>query len=265
MKPLYLIRAPVDMAGLARCAGERGWLRYRGHEVGFDEGRALHHVVSESFGPGGLRPFRLLVPPGSTVGSLYGYSRSDAETLRRTGGVYALPEHLGVLDMEQLVGKAMPGSWKAGQRIGFDLRARPVRRLSDNLGRGPFRKGAEVDAFLVMALRRFPDDPAGTAGSGRTREPVYLDWLAERLAPFAELDRQGTRLVRFQRARVSRGKGPTEGPDATFHGVLSVKDPERFSALLARGVGRHRAYGYGMLLLRPPTGSAGRAIALQTR
>ena len=251
MKPLFLIRAPVHMGRLARCAGERGWLRYRGHDVEFDEGRALHHVVSEAFGPGELRPFRLLVAPGSMVGSLYGYSRSDAETLRRTCDVYALPEHLGILDIEQLVGKAMPASWKEGQRIGFDLRVRPVRRLSEDLGRGPFRKGSEVDAFLVMALRRFSDDPAGTAGSGRAREAAYLDWLAERLAVVAELDRQATRVARFQRARVSRGKGSTEGPDATFHGVLSVKDPERFSAVLARGVGRHRAYGYGMLLLRP--------------
>ncbi|GHE81823.1 hypothetical protein GCM10019059_44550 [Camelimonas fluminis] len=43
-----------------------------------------------------------------------------------------------------------------------------------------------------------------------------------------------------------------EGPDATFHGSLVVTDPEAFTILLARGVGRHRAYGYGMLLLRPP-------------
>jgi len=31
-----------------------------------------------------------------------------------------------------------------------------------------------------------------------------------------------------------------------------VRDPTGFAALLARGVGRHRAFGFGMLLLRPP-------------
>ena len=36
------------------------------------------------------------------------------------------------------------------------------------------------------------------------------------------------------------------------HGALTVTDPDAFAALLARGVGRHRAYGYGMILLRPP-------------
>ena len=40
-------------------------------------------------------------------------------------------------------------------------------------------------------------------------------------------------------------------PDVTFRGTLQVTDPDRFHALLARGVGRHRAFGFGMLLLRP--------------
>jgi CRISPR system Cascade subunit CasE len=41
-------------------------------------------------------------------------------------------------------------------------------------------------------------------------------------------------------------------PDATFRGTLRVDDPARFAAAaLARGVGRHRAFGFGMLLLRP--------------
>ena len=61
MNSLFLIRVPVAMDKLARCAGERGWLRHRGNDAGFDEGRALHHLLDETFGPGALRPFRLLV------------------------------------------------------------------------------------------------------------------------------------------------------------------------------------------------------------
>ena len=36
-----------------------------------------------------------------------------------------------------------------------------------------------------------------------------------------------------------------------FTGDIVVKDPIRFSDLLRKGVGRHKSYGYGMLLLRP--------------
>ena len=253
MSSLFLIRVPVAMDRLARWAGERGWVSHRAHITGFDEGRALHHLVDEVFGPGTLRPFRLLVAPGRTMGSLYGYCESDGGILREAGQIQAPPEHLSVLKIDRLEGKAIPTAWREGRRIGFDLRVRPVRRLKKDLEAGsrPFRKGAELDAFLVEALRRHPGNPEGMAGDAQARETVYLDWLAEQLDPAAELDRQATRLVRFQRVRISRGTAGPDGPDATFHGALKVNDPERFTALLARGVGRHRAYGYGMLLLRP--------------
>jgi CRISPR system Cascade subunit CasE len=37
---------------------------------------------------------------------------------------------------------------------------------------------------------------------------------------------------------------------ALVTGTLRVGDAEAFRALLARGLGRHRAFGFGMLLLR---------------
>jgi CRISPR system Cascade subunit CasE len=51
---------------------------------------------------------------------------------------------------------------------------------------------------------------------------------------------------------VQRNGRRIEGPDAVVHGTLTITDPVAFAGLLARGVGRHRSYGYGMLLLRPP-------------
>ena len=41
------------------------------------------------------------------------------------------------------------------------------------------------------------------------------------------------------------------GPDATLQGALRVTGGNAFANLLARGIGRHQSYGYGMLLLRP--------------
>ena len=61
------------------------------------------------------------------------------------------------------------------------------------------------------------------------------------------------KLVSFQRTRAIRKLHArhSEGPDAVMRGILTITDAAAFSNLLARGVGRHRAYGYGMLLLRP--------------
>ena len=90
------------------------------------------------------------------------------------------------------------------------------------------------------------------ARNDRTRQAVYLDWLSEQLGSAAELNPADSRLVRFCRTRVLRGNQGLEGPDATIHGTLNVSEPAQFMQLLLRGIGRHRAYGYGMLLLRPP-------------
>ena len=45
---------------------------------------------------------------------------------------------------------------------------------------------------------------------------------------------------------VSQGLG-LQRPDALLVGSLKVEDPGAFTALLARGLGRHRAFGFGML------------------
>ena len=254
MKTLNLIRIPLMTDALARWAGERGWIRQRGGIEAFDEGRALHHLLEETLGVGVLRPFRLLVPPRRRSGNLYAYSLLDAEQLRSAAHTQALPDHLRVLQPERLEGKTMPSDWHSGQRLGFDLRTRPVRRLRRDLDTvsGCIKRGSEVDAFLVEALRQHPDSPSGMEVAKRTREDVYFDWLAERLAPAATLDRSASRLTRFRRSVAARGKRGSEGPDATIHGTLTVLDGDAFATLLSGGVGRHKAYGYGMLLLRSP-------------
>ena len=107
-----------------------------------------------------------------------------------------------------------------------------------------------------------------------TKLDVYRDWLRRLLREGgAELLDAGlsgfrlTTLVRRSHASPNGRTGTAEGPpkrlpalrartaarrpDATLEGILQVTDPERFQGLLARGVGRHRAFGFGMLLLRP--------------
>lgn len=241
---LHLIRLPLRVSHLARWAATRGWVQRHG----FDEGRALHHLLAETFGIAAVQPFRLLVPPRKDTGNLYAYTSVPAAGLRDTAQTIALPEHLGVLDLARLEEKPMPAAWMSGQRLGFDLITRPVRRLNGPLG--VFAKGAEVDAFIAHVLHNHPDNPPETQETGR--EAIYLDWLGERLQGAARLEVDRSRVTQFCRRRVARGGAASEGPEATFHGTLEITDPVRFADLLARGVGRHRAYGYGMLLLRAP-------------
>ncbi|MDE3261183.1 MAG: type I-E CRISPR-associated protein Cas6/Cse3/CasE [Acidobacteriota bacterium] len=254
----HLVHAPIDRRDFNRWAGERGLVR-RGW---FDDGYALHILLSAMFGRGVLQPFRLFASGRRRAAALYAYADADAEMLRETAEAVAPPDCATVIDTRRLRSKPMPEGFNSGRRLGFDVRLRPVRRLARDL-RDPqsgrvMRKGQEVDAYRLEVVRRFPEgwaDP-DTAGAkhGVTRESVYAEWLAERLGDAASLE--AGNLAAFQRSRAVRGSGQMpEGPDATVHGTLSVTEPDRFADILRRGLGRHRAYGYGMLLLRPPARS----------
>ena len=253
MTTVHLIRARIGTNALTRWTGERGWT---GNRAGtFDQGRALHHLVDEMFGPSALRPFRLLVPQRRSEGNLYAYSALDATALRRAADIQAKPDHLLVLPLERLQSKPMPIDWAPGQRVGFNVRVRPVRRIGKPIETqsGTIAAGSELDAFLLEAIRRHPEERSGMRKSERTREVVYLDWLAERLCDAARLDSQASRVVQFQRTVVSRRTGGVEGPDAVVHGTMTVENGEQFGELLRHGVGRHRAFGYGMILLSAPS------------
>lgn len=257
---LHLVRLGVDLGGLARIAGERGWAR--GRRQYFDEGAALHHLLGETFGAAALQPFRLMVAPRQRQGRVYAYTSQEPAELIEVANMSATPEVVDVLAPADLQAKPMPQHWRAERRIGFDVRLRPTVRLSsdipppdDRSGRRDhgFAKGAEIDAFLAEALRHAGRD--AMANQGRTRERVYQDWLARRVAEAATVEE--ARLASFRRGVAMRGKNAQEAPDVVMHGTLRIKDGERFAQLLAKGIGRHRAYGYGMCLVRPPTTGTG--------
>lgn len=239
----------------------RHWMARQG--LANDEGRALHHLLSESFGKGILQPFRMMVGRNARQATLYAYAQADEEALRKTAAETGMPDALVLIDLPELRTKSMPEVWKEGRRFAFDVRVRPVRRLLKPLeapprmaggaAEKPFRKGAEVDAFLVATLRNAAEDETGAPEASLTRETVYRDWLTERLAGSARVD--GARLARMGRSRIALNK-VVDGPDVVFHGELTVTDGVAFARTLAKGVGRHTAYGYGMLLLRPVAGPA---------
>ena len=249
----YLIHAPLDMRSFNRWAGNRGLIR----NGSFDAGYAFHVLLSAMFGKSVLQPFRLFASERRARAGLYAYADADETELRDTAAAVAPPDCLDVINPDGLRSKRMPSHFEQGRRLGFDLRLRPVRRLHRDLadpqsGRS-LSRGAEVDAFRLEVIRRFPsgwaDSTAATAGV--TRESVYAAWLCERFGNAVAVEE--CRLVSLNRSRAVRGdRGGPEGPDAILQGTFTVANETAFAGVLRNGVGRHRAYGYGMLLLRPP-------------
>lgn len=243
MSPLYMVEMQLDLAALLRFLTGQGLNAVHEDE---DSGYGAHAWLAAGFGELAPRPWRLFVGRGRPP-RILGYSQHDATVLQQRLREFADPAVLAVCaDPAASIASRMMPSWTPGRRLAFELRCCPVGRKAGT--------GIEKDLFLIRA------DAAGD--QGLRRDTVYCDWVCEQL----ERDRAcsvhavqvaGFRLVR-QTRRVQGSGGPRTRchpvrPDVLVRGELTVTDPEAFATLLGRGVGRHRAFGYGMLLLRPPS------------
>lgn len=238
---LHMLQFAPDLPKLIRWA-EGQHLLHRRHED--DLGYALHAMLCAAFDAFAPAPFALVRHPARPA-KLLAYSVHTAAALRDRAISFAEPQVIAALRLAELDDKQMPDRFAAGRRLGFMLRARPTVRTDQGGDRSRTR---ERDAFLAAI--------AGTEPSaGPSRGEVYQTWLAQRLADGGaqpeHLVLDAFRLTTTLRRDRARKLHSFVGPEASFNGVLSVTDPDRFVALLARGVGRHRLFGFGMLLLKP--------------
>ena len=246
---LQMIRAEVSVPDFQHWMGAR---RLQ------DPDHAMHCLLTECFGDLAPKPFRVITPRGASTAFLYGYGSADADAMREALNAFADPLQSRVIPTRTLHSKPMPTAWQTGRKLGFEVRIRPIVRLERDTSRiaadlqqGRLRPGKECDVFLYEATRH-PE--SGDAGRGR--EQVYAEWLSRQFLRRggASLDPNQTRMVHFERTRALRKRNSrySEGPTAVMRGHLTVTEDAEFEHLLSQGVGRHRAYGYGMLLLRPP-------------
>lgn len=254
---LAMIQLTPDMNRLTYWAHGKKLFPPRGDD---DLGYALHAVLAAAFGPHAPRPFALRhARAGGSPGrssterqlQILGYTAASEDDLRDHAAAFAEPDVAAAVGVAALSAKAMPAAWAAGRRLGFEVRVRPMIRTDRDGDRDRTR---ERDAFLKAVDGTPP-------GGGPSRGDVYAGWLGDRLAAGgATLETahlEAFRLARTQRRGAAESGAPRQlrllgfAPDATFTGTLAIRDPDAFAALLARGVGRHRAFGFGMLLLRP--------------
>lgn len=205
----------------------------------------MHCLLAETFGEYAPKPFRLFggTRREVTSGVLYGYVSVDARQLIEAATTFADPLQAQVIPRESIQTKLMPDTWDPGRRLGFEVLVRPVIRRTRNAG----RPGAEVDVFKRMEEQVQEDSPTPS------REDAYVRWLSTQLASHGGASLIECRLHSFRiQPVVRRRRGPAvRGPSAVMRGKLTIGEGEAFSHVLGRGIGRHRSYGYGMLLVRP--------------
>lgn len=255
---LHLVQLRFDMAGLLRHGRRRG----RDARLS-DDGYLTHMVLKELFGSFAPSPFRL--KPGGEGGQLtvLGYSAADVATLAHTAEMAAEPDVFGLWRRADSASKPMPAAWPADQRLAFEVLATPVRRVGASTALGGDRPLADPTGSKAKNRRATWEVCAWLAEqqrlgeTARDRPTVYLEWLAEQIqrggaatVEAARIDRLDRETLWRPRHRTGTGSQP-ERPHVQFSGTLRIADPAAFGELLARGIGRHRAFGLGMLLLRP--------------
>lgn len=210
-----------------------------------DGGYLLHALLTALFGAAAPKPFVLQQRVGRPP-TLLAYAPHDLPHLSETAMLKADPDVYRIVDWDHAAAKPMP-AFRTGQRLGFSVRVRPVVRV----GRAHpvFGAGAEVDAFLVRA-------EADREAPKPDRVAVYRDWLAARIsiagAMLDDMQLAGQRRTSLTRKNADgERRSRAQQIDVDLAGLLTVTDPAAFRGLLARGVGRHRTFGFGMLLLRP--------------
>lgn len=247
--PLHLLRTLPDMAALARWAAATGQ-----RVLQADHGYALHAALRATLGDLAPKPFALLERPAAL--QLIGYCRHDATDLQRAMAQAEISDPgaavaLGLCRAEDIVIKPMPARWRNGERLSFEVRVAPVVRSRQQPGGGY----PEIDVAV---------HPAYAVAAGGDREAAYRAWLARELARGGAATLLSSRTLGFRLVPIARRQTHAGGhspgrrsrggmlPDLCVRGQLQVNDPLAFDALLARGLGRHRSFGYGCLLLAPP-------------
>ena len=245
LETLYLLHTQPNPQRLATWAARNRLLDPQG-----DLGYALHALLHAAFGEHAPQPFRYL----DAEKGLLAYTRLTAAELAQCVAL-ADPDVVAALGLGQTLHHAgmnarpFPTQWAPGHVLGFEVRVRPTIREG--------KTGRERDAFLSAV------EKAG--GAELDRSEVYIQWLRELLVRQGGAELLDAVVTRYQLLGVTRktqkgGPGDARysrivsGPDVVLTGQLRVTDPQSFAQILARGIGRHRAFGFGLLMLRSVRG-----------
>ena len=286
MSAVHLVKLPVNQREFTSWALDRGYLSVpradgRGRPKEADIGYALHSVLSTLFGAHAPRPFAVpeinghrqrskTAGPGRSCIDLLGYTDAPLDTLR-TLAELADDELQNTINWDGAKCRPMPQRWPKNIRLRFDLRACPVRRLRHQLTTAPqarklpertFEANSEIDEYHAAVIQ------ARDAGKTLPTQPeAYKGWLGRRFAPqpgepqTAALVENSTSIKAYRTTRLLRRAAAADKqgssqwltrPEVLFSGLLEIIEPDAFPELLRRGVGRHCAFGFGMLLLGPP-------------
>lgn len=246
MNTLTLLQLEPDLAAVNR------WIVATGQSnLNADLGYGLHAATRAALG--GLAPKPFALQRNGQSSRLVGYVAAPPDAIGRAISLQGLDcDVADALRLSHWKGRELPQDWRPGERLRFEVHAAPIVRTRTAMSNAY----VEQDAAFHP---KFGQD--ATDAEPPTREETYGRWLANELARGNAAALLHHELISFSYQSVLRrhatnaaGKRPARSsqlPATTFRGLLEVRDGAAFHALIARGLGRHRAFGFGCLLLAP--------------
>lgn len=230
---MYLSRVRVDLNGLSRGAL---------FEIMGGGAYAAHQLLWRLFPDHqGVRPFlfrqEMEEPEGGGVprGLPLFYVLSDREPV-------AIP---GLLEAQC---KPFSPALDVGDRLAFRLRANPTVAKSV-----AGKRGQRADVLMAAKYHFEVGEARTSQACTEAMDEAARRWLSERAESWGFRLPVGPEVGTYRQHALPKDKGrPIRFSSVDYEGLLEVTDPGRLIETLARGIGRAKAFGCGLMLIRRP-------------
>ncbi|MFY0991209.1 type I-E CRISPR-associated protein Cas6/Cse3/CasE [Halomonas sp. C05BenzN] len=230
---MYLSRVRVDLNGLSRGAL---------FEIMGGGAYAAHQLLWQLFPEHqGQRPFLFRQEMdeseggGATRGLPLFYVLSDREPMTISG----------LLEAQC---KPFSPALEVGDRLAFRLRANPTVAKSVS-----GKRGQRAD---VLMAAKYPFEAGRARTSNACTEAMdhaAREWLVTRVESWGFRLPVEPEVGAYRQHALPKDKGrPIRFSSVDYEGLLEVTDPGRLIETLAQGVGRAKAFGCGLMLVRRP-------------
>lgn len=137
-----------------------------------------------------------------------------------------------------------------GQKFSFCLRANPVVTKKSADGKKRIRHDVVMNAKRDLAISGTGKTKIST---GELQFKTGVKWLEDRGQKFGFcFDLELVRVFGYQQHRIKRNnrKSYIQFSSLDYNGILSVTDSNRFYHALINGIGRSKAFGCGLILVK---------------
>jgi CRISPR system Cascade subunit CasE len=247
--PYYFSRISIQPTATIKMLREKGFLNNHEHDKYRDR---FHKVMWEMFEVerGGERPF------------VYNIHRGDDNfpVFHIVSEIPPQPHS----DLWSVQTKEYNPQIQAGEILDFSLCASPTARTKptpkDSSGiptslraKDNFLRGKEIDAIIEArkeSLQSFPPESKGYQSSEAIIQSAGRAWLIKQSAKYGFSIPEPEKTLMVFGYSTMKLKKENHFSSIQYKGILRVEDEERFRTTLFEGLGKGRAFGCGLLMVK---------------